>query len=126
MRANRAYWATVPTAAPIVITGTAISNATLNGLAPGSTFAANFCAQGGGGAPCAAQTMAANDLHIYAAALNTLVNNATTTITCPAGAIPLSCTIQVNWTEKTVAVNSTAANSGVAMAGPSYTLYVQP
>jgi type IV pilus assembly protein PilV len=124
MRANRAYWAAVPTAVGgFTVVGTTISDATLNPLAAGSTFAANLCAQGGGG-PCVPQTMAANDLHIYGAGLAGLVNNATTTVICPAGAIPLNCTIQVTWNEKNVAVNTNAA--GIAMAASSYTLYVQP
>ena len=122
IRANRLYWGFVPTAAPITITGGTISDATLDALAPGSTFDANFCAQGGG-APCVPQTMAANDLHIYGAGLAALVNNAVTTVTCPAGVIPLNCTIQVTWNEKTVAVN---AQGGNALIAPTYVLYVQP
>jgi len=130
MRANRAYWAAGAAPPAFTITGTAISDAVLNATAPASTFANNFCAVGGGGAPCTTATLAASDLHIWAAALNQLVANASpvTTITCPV-TVPVSCKILIQWQEKAVAVNATAAAAvaaGSALLPPDYTLYVEP
>jgi type IV pilus assembly protein PilV len=119
MHANRAYWAVTPMA--ITITGTGISDATLNGAAT----AANYCLSGGGGAPCTAANLAAFDLHTWANALSGLLPNSTptTTITCIAPA-PINCTIQTTWTERTVAINTNGVNGAAPI--PTYTLYVEP
>src|SRR5271156_2062104 len=63
MHANRTYWAAAPS--PFTITGTVISDSTLNSTATDPTY----CASLGGGAPCPTEVMAAFDLHTYATAL---------------------------------------------------------
>jgi type IV pilus assembly protein PilV len=129
MHANRAYWATgsAPYAANtgFTITGTVISDNTLNTTA----FGATDCYLGGAAAPCGAATLAAFDLHTWATALNNMMRNSNpiTTITCPTGSTPINCTIVVTWNEKSVAVNAqAAAATTTATFAPTYTLYVQP
>lgn len=124
MHANRGYWAAGAAPVPFTITGTVISDATLNSTAA----LPNYCASGGGGAPCPPQVMAAFDLHTYATALNAMLNNSDpiTTVTCPA-AIPVNCTIQVTWNEKAVSINTQGvANTTQATFAPAYILYVEP
>jgi type IV pilus assembly protein PilV len=124
MHANRGYWAAGAAPVPFTITGTAISDSTLNSTAT----AATYCAVGGGGAPCAPAVMAAFDLHTYATALNAMLanSNPTTTVNCPA-AIPVNCTIQVTWNEKAVSINTQGvANTTQSTFAPTYTLYVEP
>jgi len=126
MRANRAYWSTGSAPVPVTITGTVISDPTLNSTATSATY----CVSGAAGAatPCTPQSLAAFDLHTYAAALNAMLGNSNpvTTINCPV-AIPVNCTIQVTWNEKAVSINtqSVAATTQATFA-PTYTLYVEP
>jgi len=124
MHANRSYWAAGAAPAPFTITGTVISDATLNSTATTATY----CQAGGGGAPCPSDVMAAFDLHNYATALNGMLSNSdpVTTVNCPA-AIPVNCTIQVTWNEKAVSINSQGvANTTDSTFAPTYILYVEP
>jgi type IV pilus assembly protein PilV len=124
MHANRGYWAAGAAPAPFTITGTVISDATLNSTATG----ASDCASGGAAAPCSPATMAAFDLHTYATALNAMLGNSApvTTVNCPA-AIPVNCTIQVTWNEHVVSINTqSVANTTQATFIPTFTLYVEP
>jgi len=120
MRANRGFWANGSAPPVITINGTAISDPTLAATAT----TVNFC-MASGSAPCNPATLAAYDLHRWAAALATLLPNPTANIACPVVAPPLSCTITVTWTEKTVAVNQQGA-TGPATQPPTYTLYLEP
>jgi type IV pilus assembly protein PilV len=124
MHANRTYWAAGTAPASFTITGTVISDATLNSTAVAPTY----CQAGGGGAPCPSDVMAAFDLHTYATALNQMLSNSdpVTTVTCPA-AIPVNCTIQVTWNENAVSINTQGvANTSQSTFAPAYTLYVEP
>ena len=120
MRANRGYWAAGAAPPVITITGTTISDATLAGTAATVTY----CMKGAN-TPCSPATLAAYDLHRWAAALNAILPTPSATVSCPVIAPPISCTIQINWVEKTVAINAQAAN-GPAMQAPTYVLYVEP
>jgi type IV pilus assembly protein PilV len=124
MHANRSYWAAGTAPSPFTITGTVISDSTLNSTATLATY----CQSGGGGAPCPSDVMAAFDLHTYATALNAMLGNSNpvTTVNCPA-AIPVNCTIQVTWNEKAVSINTQGvANTTQSTFAPTYTLYVEP
>jgi type IV pilus assembly protein PilV len=124
MHADRGYWAGGFAPVPVTITGTTISDATLNAAAT----SAGYCVAGAGAAPCTTDVMAAFDLHTYATSLNAMLGNSNpvTTITCPV-AIPVNCTIQVTWTENAVSVNKqSAASTTNATFVPTYTLYVEP
>jgi type IV pilus assembly protein PilV len=129
MHANRAYW-TAPAPSPftITITNTTISDGTLNTTATGVTD----CNLGGASAPCTPPVLAAFDLHTWARGLSGLLPGVTptTTITCPPVSIPLTCTIQVTWSEKTISLNTQSAGGTTQGAAgtfaPTYTLYVEP
>ncbi len=124
MHADRGYWSGGFAPVPVVITGTAINDATLNGAAA----TAGYCVAGAGAAPCTSDIMAAFDLHAYATALNAMLGNSNpvTTITCP-NVAPVNCTIQITWTENAVSVNKQSASStSNATFVPTYTLYVEP
>ena len=124
MHANRTYWAAGAAPVPIIITGTVIDDATLNGAAA----TAGYCVSGLGPAPCTPDLMAAFDLHTYATQLNGALGNSNpvTTITCPV-LIPVNCTIQVTWNEKAVSINQqSVAATAQATFAPTYTLYVEP
>jgi len=128
MRANRAYWSTGSAPASLTITGTTISDATLNGTATTSTYCIS-----GYSAPCGSAVLAAYDLHQWATALNKVLLNSspTTTISCPTTNTPISCTVQISWIERTVAINKQGNNviqgtTGTPMQIPTYTLHVEP
>jgi type IV pilus assembly protein PilV len=123
MRANRGYWAAGAAPAPFTITGTTISDATLNSTATTATYCVS-----GGGAPCTPNVMAAFDLHTYATALNAMLGNSdpVTTVNCPP-TIPVNCMIQVTWNEHAVSINTqSVANTTQATFTPTFTLYVEP
>lgn len=128
MHANRVYWSTGSAPSPLTITNTTISDATLNTTATGLTD----CNLAGASAPCTPPVLAAFDLHTWARGLSGLLPGVTptTTITCPPGFIPLTCTIQITWSEKTVSLNTQAAagttQGATGTFAPSYTLYVEP
>jgi type IV pilus assembly protein PilV len=124
MRTNRGYWATGSAPVPLTITGTTISDATLNA----SATSAGYCVYGSGTTPCSSASLAAFDLHAYATALTAMLgnSNSVTTINCPV-AIPIDCTIQVTWNEKAVSINTQgAAGTTQSTFAPTYTLYVEP
>jgi type IV pilus assembly protein PilV len=126
MHANRNYWGAGAAPVPLTITGPVINDATLQPIATNCIAAV--------GPACLPPILAAADLHTYATALNKLMpgSNPLTTITCPV-AIPVSCTIQVTWSEHAVSINKESAAATVqttsTAAGtfaPTYTLYVEP
>jgi type IV pilus assembly protein PilV len=132
MHADRGYWSGNFVTSPLTITGTTISDATLANTAT----TANYCVLGSGNTPCGTAnlgdpTLAAFDLHTYAAALNGMLGNSNpiTTIICTTSAVTatVSCTIQVTWNEKAVSVNSQSLqNTTQTTFAPTYTLYVEP
>jgi type IV pilus assembly protein PilV len=118
MHANRAYWAAnFPT---ITVAGTAItsSDAALN--------TAVNCNASGGSAPCTATLLAASDLNEWAANLAALFPAGTAAITCTAATTPLSCTIQIAWTENVVSKTQQSTASAVVLQTQTYLLSVQP
>jgi len=143
MHSNRQYWANT---APVTTTVTAAAIASTDAAMAGTASADlarnpdNICfGTSGGGAQCAAMPLAAFDLARWTSALNALLPTPSATISCPpvigvAGA-PTSCTIQIQWVEKAVAINqqeaAPAANAACVAAArcfqtPTYTLYVEP
>lgn len=127
MHANRAYWSGLAPS-PLTITGTTISDLTLNTTATG----ASDCNLTGSTVPlpCTPALLAAYDLHNWANGINALIPgaNPTTTITCQS--IPVNCAIQIQWNEKSVALNAqSAAGTTAGLTGtfaPTYILYVEP
>jgi len=129
MHANRGYWA-AGTAPTFSVNGTAlaVTSGALNAGAPACTLGAP------GVAPCTNQQLASADVQTWITALNTLLPADTATVTCAPAAIPVSCTIQISWTENVVGANAqtaavaaaTAGSTTVALQNPTYTLYVVP
>jgi type IV pilus assembly protein PilV len=88
------------------------------------------------GTTCAPRQLAAYDLANWVSSLALLLPNPSASILCqPVAGVPASCTIQISWTEKAVAMNQqeaaqSAATQGTANAAqienPTYQLYVQP
>jgi type IV pilus assembly protein PilV len=117
MHANRAYWtSSSPVGTPITVAGTTVSS---------GPSAATSCATA-----CTAAGLAGYDLQQWANALSALLPNDQATITCQ-GTTPVSCTIQITWSEKTVAINAQeqaqlSASGSVDINNPQYTLYVEP
>jgi type IV pilus assembly protein PilV len=135
MHVNRGYWSSLdPAGATITVqgstvtvgSGAAANLATAVGAAPSCTSTTT---------PCTIQNMAAYDLAQWALALQAVLPNYTATVACGTGT-PVSCTINLVWSENAVAVNSTEASLAASAASasstvnafefPSYTLYVQP
>jgi type IV pilus assembly protein PilV len=121
MHVNRGYWTTPdPSGGAIAVNGN-VASVTLNApLLAGVIGAAQPCTSTV--TPCLPLNMAAYDLQQWAIALNTLLPNVTATVNCGT-APPVSCMINIQWNENAVATN---AAETVALAGPSYTLYVEP
>ncbi|HXI47708.1 MAG TPA: type IV pilus modification protein PilV [Steroidobacteraceae bacterium] len=121
MHANPGYWAAG--AAPAT---TSISHigGVLTITDPGLRTAATCLTAGT--ASCVPGAMAAYDVQQWAAALNAVLPGYLATVNCTVTVgIPVTCTIQIQWSENAVAGNSKQTN----MAGlnqPTYTLFVQP
>ena len=147
MRANRLYWGTTasnfaltwnPTVAPaFAVTGdvalAAAANAGNAHACDGAAGAVAVCAYATNN-----QALAAADLVAWTTALSAVLPNPSANITCgvPVGTtLPASCTINITWTETSVAMNTQEAAQEAAMktAGtqgqfelPTYQLYVEP
>jgi type IV pilus assembly protein PilV len=102
------------------------------GFAPATTIvsaASNFSAAGPcltpGAGSCIPSAMAFYDLQQWAIALAAVLPAYLATITCSTAGFPITCTIQIQWTENAVAANATQTQIG-ALAAATYVLYVQP
>jgi type IV pilus assembly protein PilV len=121
MHVNRGYWTTPdPSGGAIAINGNVASVTSNAPLLAGVIGVGQACTVSG--APCLPLNMAAYDLQQWAIALNRLLPNVTGTVNCGT-APPVSCMINIQWIENAVATNTAET---VALAGPSYTLYVEP
>jgi len=130
MHADRPYWAAGGLPPPtLTITGATVNDATLG--APANCLSA----ASGGTAPCDNVTVAAYDLQRWASSLQSLLPNDSATITCSNVVnVPVTCTIQISWTERAIAINAqeaTTANTvpaanASAFNNPTYTLVIEP
>lgn len=128
MHLNRGFWGSGQASSLVVtITGSTVANP------PGGTTP--DC-EVGAAAPCGDVALAANDLNVWATGLQAMLPNDAATITCNA-TTPLECTIQIQWSEQGVALNSAqglsastptseTAGTSAAFQNPTYTLYVEP
>ncbi|HTT13399.1 MAG TPA: type IV pilus modification protein PilV [Burkholderiaceae bacterium] len=115
MRANEAYWGAGIAPASFTVSGAQLSDATL------STYTSDCTT-----VVCTPAQMAAFDARTWGASLAAMFPGAGATISCSTViGTPVTCTITVNWSEKTVAVNAAVA-AGSAPATLAYTLLVQP
>ena len=112
MHANPGFWQSGVTAS-IVISNAAnpYAAATPCTAAPGT---------------CIPAAMAAYDLQQWAQAVYQVLPGYLATINCSQViGVPVTCTIQLQWTENGVAANAMQTQMAV-LAAPTYTLYVQP
>jgi len=115
MRANEAYWAAGLAPATFTVNGAVLSDSTLNGFAVNCTSGA-----------CTPAQMAAFDLKNWGTSLLALFPSSGGTVSCSTVVgSPVTCTITVSWSEKTVAINAATA-AGSAPRTLNYTLLVQP
>jgi type IV pilus assembly protein PilV len=112
MHANPGYWSAGFAPATTIVS--AANN--FSAAAPCMTAGAGSCTPG---------AMALYDLQQWAIALAAVLPGYLATITCSTTGFPVTCTIQLQWTENAVAAN--AKQTGIAnLAAPTYVLYVQP
>jgi type IV pilus assembly protein PilV len=114
MHANRDYWAT-----PLVVANSPVS------VNPANNYSAALpCTVA---APCIPQDMASYDLQQWAQSLQSLLPGYNATITCATTATAgvVSCAIQIQWVENSVANDAQQVNLA-GLAAPTYILYVEP
>jgi type IV pilus assembly protein PilV len=119
MHENRGYWGSVAPAAfagGIVVTKTGVSSTPT--ISASTLTGSTDCTA----TACTSTQLAGYDLQQWALALQQVLPNYVTTIICPAGS-PVTCTINIIWTEKTISLMPAGAST---QASPNYTLYVQP
>ncbi len=128
MHSNRAYWTQVGTGVPTFqasVNGGAIVNASDNALLTPMPDWPTHCTT----TTCVGAPMAEYDLLNWGAALQNVMPTATGAVEC--SGTPATCTINVNWTETYVGLNTATqytSNQG-ALPAPtpvSYSLVVQP
>lgn len=150
MHSNRLYWATTPPQTITITTNSAAGTTTVvstDGVgaqatvyrgtvawpnpAPGAGCIGSNNGNPACGGAALALNLAASDLALWSQSVAALLPNPVSTIACvfnPGANIPPSCTIQITWLEKAVAMNRQETNA-LANAGfqtPTYTLYVEP
>jgi type IV pilus assembly protein PilV len=126
MHANRGYWSSPSVATTITLRGETV---TPNVAPAGGCTGASCCVA----VSCTPAELAAHDLQDWTkAALQVLPPDYQAQITCtpaPPGTPP-NCTIQIQWAEKSVAVNKDgrpqSGADSLALNVPKYELYVEP
>jgi type IV pilus assembly protein PilV len=126
MHSNRNYWSSVANGFTYGFVGTATVTSTDSGV----TSSSNTCTA----AACTATQIAALDLANWHTAISGngvlpgVLPNATANIACAvAASAPVACTIQLQWSETTTAINSQSSGYVVSGSGSvPYTLYVVP
>jgi len=118
MHANRGYWSSLAVATSITLQGGTVTP----NVAPLPDCIAAACLPAG---------LAQYDLQDWTkAAAQVLPPDYLAKITCIATVTPPNCTIQIQWAEKSVAVNkdgqAQATNAGLDVNFPRYELYVEP
>ncbi len=113
MHANPGYWQAGTAQASYVITATS------------NPYAASPACTLTGTSSCNVQAMAYNDLNQWAAAVGQVLPGYLATINCSQAQFPVTCTIELQWTENGVAVNAQQTQMG-SLVPAQYILYVQP
>jgi type IV pilus assembly protein PilV len=113
MHANPGYWQAGVAPASILISSTS------------NPYSAATPCTLTGASSCVPAAMAANDLNQWAAAVGNVLPGYLATITCSQANFPVTCTIQLQWTENGVAVSAQQTQMS-SLVVPTYILYVQP
>ena len=137
MHANRAYWSAITKTQTVNVTASTSSIAPTDAALVAPAALCTFSAAASTPCPTSA-ALAAADLTYWAQDLNkTLPQNATALITCSAGSatVPVYCTIELDWTENVVALNTATSTTATtaqtqaaltAVAKTQYILSVEP
>jgi type IV pilus assembly protein PilV len=123
MHANPGYWAAgkAPATTTIYYNSSGALTISDTGLATTAT-----CLTAGTGS-CAPGAMAAYDVQQWAGDLYAVMRASLATINCSTVGFPVTCTVQIQWTENAVAANSQQTTANITtVAAPTYTLNVQP
>jgi len=144
MHSDRAYWSGISSGTEKVVVTTSSSSFTSTdttvALPSGCTATAPApCCTSSLATPCSPAQLAAQDLTLWTYDLNqTMPPNTTATIKCPAGSAtaPVSCTVQIDWTENLVDIDTGMNSSLTAQqnatnlqnntAATHFLLYVEP
>lgn len=128
MQGNKGYWAAGVAPATFSTSGTTVTDSTgvLNQTV-------STCVGTTASAPaCTPRQLAAYDVQAWAAEMAAQFPSYAANFNCRSAAgTPVSCTIQISWSEKYVALNRTtstgsAASGGAQTATQTYFLYVDP
>ncbi len=123
MHGNQDFWATGAAPATVTISGTTVTDG--SGILNATTSCGPKATVG-----CTAAQMAANDVQDWAFNMNARFPSYAATIQCTTAiGTPISCVVNLTWTEKYVAVNRSTAAANGAVQGSSalqYSLYVEP
>jgi type IV pilus assembly protein PilV len=115
MHANPGFWQA----------GTAQASYTISGTATTNPYAASPTCTLTGASSCSVQAMAFNDLNQWAGAVSQVLPGYVATINCSQANFPVTCTIELQWTENGVAVNAQQTQMG-SLVPAQYILFVQP
>jgi type IV pilus assembly protein PilV len=124
MHTNRVFWLNNAGSDTITVKATTVTDPA------GKVTLGKNCYLAGASttAQCNPQQMAGYDLQNWANAVNALLPNPVSTVTCGT-TVPLSCTIDIKWVEQAVAANkqeAAAASTAAGFENTEYVLYVEP
>jgi type IV pilus assembly protein PilV len=130
MHVNRGYWnGTDPPGATIAVNGATVAVTAGAPLLGPLVGAPQDCTSTSTTLPCQPVVMAAYDLQKWAANLQALLPNVQAAVDCGVQT-PVSCTINILWSENIVNINTqqtaTTASAATPIDYPSYTLFVEP
>ncbi len=119
MHTNRNYWSVVANGFTYSFVGTAAATSSDSAVA---TSSSNCTA-----AACSAPLIAALDLSKWKTNVTSILPNATANIACSVTtSTPVTCTIQLQWSETSTAIDSQSNNVMLGSGTVPYTLYVVP
>lgn len=119
MHANPAYWASGAAPASFTLAGATVTDA--SGVLS-ATLTAGACA--GTGDACSPAQIAARDVQAWATNFTAQLPTYTGTVTCTTS-VPVNCQINLSWSEKYVATNTSTAQ-GTQSGTPGFSLFVTP
>lgn len=125
MHGNPGYWIAGTAPPSFQISGTSVQDSSNQLSATGSSCDfRSFPATG----QCTPVQLAAFDVQTWAANMNLLLPTYAASVTCSTDPLaPLSCQLNITWTERYVSMGRAAqVNSSATAGGRSYTLYIQP
>jgi type IV pilus assembly protein PilV len=126
MHANPGYWAAglAPGSTTVYYDSTPALQISDTGLA---TVKSPAGCSATGTSSCTPAQMAAWDVQQWALDVKTVMPKSLATITCGTTGFPVTCTVQIQWTENAVAGDTQQTNiTNVNATAPTYTLFVQP